>query len=153
MPSDYDYYLIGCEDSGEGAIGPPLNRWRFNARYGEFLRAKQTLKDRAFVAKTAPDMSLVLQYTGLTALDELVSRGRFLHNQALQAAMPALPPGDGPPPLPDQGPRGDRPPPSGPGSTGAGDRVPLYPREPVLAGAGARPLPREGQEDLSWWRT
>jgi hypothetical protein len=158
VPSDYEYYLMGLGDAREEPGGAALSRWRFNVLYGEFLRAKRILKDRAFLAKVTPDSAQVLQYTGATALDEMVSRGRVLHNHAVLDAMPPpglkdLPPeGPGPPPRPPTG----EPyrPPEGPGSAGSGDRMPLTPREPVLAGAGARPLPRENDGvDLSWWRT
>ncbi len=122
--ADYVCYLLGCQSAGI----VPLEVWDFRVLQAEFLR-------RAAEPDAPPSdiPVLVLEQLALVVAEgyEIAASGGTLS------------------PRNDTSSKNDEP----PGSAACGVREPrVPPREPVLAGSAARPLPLSTAPDLSFWR-
>ena len=116
MKTIYDYYLIGCR---ERRIRP-LNRWRFLIGYAKYQRGlMQTLAD-ILPLDPRKRTRAAARWQRLFSLGLLVRLGQNIADRAKRYSAD------------DE---------DEPGAAGAGMREPRTPREPVLTGSAARPLP------------
>jgi len=150
MLIDYYYYRLGCEK----AKARPLTRLRFDIAYAGYLRDQD--KALAIFADTVDKkarLRLAARWTKLAKIAALVLRGMIIagrEDPELVAASGGAvrhpqPVEAWPTPVIDdvRRPKDDGPPPD---AGAPGVREPRRPIDPVLAGAGARPMPIPGQD-------
>jgi len=141
---EYEYYKLGCKVEGERSIG----RKRFLAAVARFERDQATMMVRIdAIDDHRKSMRLIVQWTKVLRVQEIVKAGKIAAGvlepdkvtaSTVQAASELADrvrddsPGDDNYPGPDYG----APP----------VREPRRPIDPVLAGAGARPMPIAGQD-------